>query len=789
MRTIKLFCWVAAFSAATCFAETIKVNPANAVIVVANKTDAIKTFAAAELAKHLKIITGKSIPIVKGKAPKGKYGFVISSSALGDAKKFAPEQAVFTVTPKETLLSGDDLVGRGRTPKAIVCSKFSRTGSLFAVYWFLEKELGVKWLKPGDDGIIFNPQKELSLKTGTYSWTPKLTMRAIRPGYHRKTAKAANKAPKEFQLSAKQRKEKQQDTQIWLKRMKMGRSLVFGYGHAFTRWWDKYGKEHPEYFALNAKGKRAPLLARQPDRIKLCVSNPDVHKLIVANFMKSRRGSNVVNTCENDSGNYCECRKCRALDSPAKQGENWDRDLTDRYIWFSNQVQRLARKQVPDAQSIMYGYSVYRYPPRKVKVDDGVIIGFVPRLMDDDLDTYYKSWAKAGAKKMFLRPNDMHIDPGLPMGYEKKMFDNFQTCMKYGAFGTDYDSIHNFWPVSGIANYIIARAIAEPKKSFEHWENEYYSVYGPAAPEVKKYYQYWRKNIWTKKLMPNREEIMIKGRYGNFRRGLMWSLYNYYTDADFNKTDALLKAGLKKKLTPAEKQRLELLLLANQHARLTFEAMRAKYQKPQDAKKIARAANAILNFRKKYRKKLDFDWEFLFGNERTFGDVCGIEMTKTFLGLRPLRKLSSRWFFKIDPKNVGLKEKWQNNSWKKIDATWDYLKTDSFWEKGQCHPELHTELKKYDGIGWYGMRLPSMKKYQGKKLFLVFGAVDESCWIYINGKLAGQHIFTKPDDWKTPFTIRIDQVIDPKSNLLVVRVEDKSGAGGIWQPVYLAVQD
>ena len=109
--------------------------------------------------------------------------------------------------------------------------------------------------------------------------------------------------------------------------------------------------------------------------------------------------------------------------------------------------------------------------------------------------------------------------------------------------------------------------------------------------------------------MPNRKILEKQGRYGNFRRGLMWNLYNYYHDVDFDKTDALLQAGLKKTLTPVERQRLELLLLANQHARLTYEAMRTKYQKPQNAKKLAKAANSLLDFRKKYRKVLDFNWE------------------------------------------------------------------------------------------------------------------------------------------------------------------------------------
>jgi Domain of unknown function (DUF4838)/Glycosyl hydrolases family 2, sugar binding domain len=783
MHKIMFLCYFVAFFATNCFAKSIKINPANAVIVLPFKADRIKQFASNELAKHLKLITGKSIPIVKDKAPAGKYAFMIGFNAK--AKKLAPEQAVFTVGPKKTWLFGEDSAGRGKNLKAVATNKKSRTGTLFAVYLFLEKELGIKWLKPDDDGIVFTPCNELTLKTGTTSWTPKLQMRYIRSGYSKKTVNASKDAPVEFRLSKAQRAAKRLATDIWLKRMKMGRSEVFEYGHAFKTWWKKYSKKHPEYFALR-NGKRTLYKASRPDWVKLCITNPEVHKLIIKNFIKTRNGSTVINTCANDCHAFCECPKCRALDATRK-GEKFDENMTDRYIWFANHLQALARKQVPEAKSIMYAYSVYRYPPRKIRVADGMIIGFVPKLLDDNLDAYYKSWKKAGAKKLFLRPNDMFIDPGLPMGFEKRMFDNFQTCMKYGAFGTDYDSIHNFWPVSGIANYIIARAVAEPEKTFKHWENEYCSTYGAAAPGVKKYYQYWRNNIWAKKLMPDKEMIMKKGRFGNFRRGLMWNLYRYYTDADFDKTDSYLKTGLKKQLLPSERKRLELLLLSNQHSRLTFEAMRAKYQKPQNVKKLVQAANKLLSFRKKYRKKLDFNWEFLFSNEVGYGDVCGLKMTTTLQGLQPIAKLPTKWFFKIDPKNAGLKEKWQDSSWKKVTYSWDYIHTNTFWERAKCPPELHKELKNYNGIGWYARRFSVPANLKGKKLYLIFGAVDESCEIFINGKLAGKHLFQKPDDWKTPFKIRIDQVLSEKTTsvILVVRVEDKSGAGGIWQPVWL----
>ena len=73
----------------------------------------------------------------------------------------------------------------------------------------------------------------------------------------------------------------------------------------------------------------------------------------------------------------------------------------------------------------------------------------------------------------------------------------------------------------------------------------------------------------------------------------------------------------------------------------------------------------------------------------------------------------------------------------------------------------------------------------------MFGAVDESAWLYVNGKFAGKRIYQKDPDYYTPFALEITDTVDwkRKSQNIVVRVEDKFGAGGIWKPVYVTATD
>lgn len=778
----RIFTLLIFFVSIKAFAAVIEVNPQNAEIIVPSQANKSIRFAAKELAKHLMLISKENIPIVKNHTP-GKYPFYIGVPPKGLKLKMNPEEAYYKLTPRGSWFYGHDKINEYLP----VTHHYNQTGTLFAVYNFLDHNMGIKWIEPGDKGIIFKPDNVLRFESGEYCWKPKLAMRKLRPGFTRQHTST----PEAFRLSSKDYKKRKDDLKLWLKRMRMGSRCNFAYGHSYINWWSKYGKSHPEYFALNKNNKRCPVAASKPELIKMCVSNPSLHKQIVNDWKQKRsKTKKVINICENDGVYYCRCQSCQALDVPLK-GEVFDTlssHMTDRYIYFANKVKSEAQKTVPDAKVVMYVYSNYRLPPRREKVEQGVILGFIPKIGDKNLEKYYSSWHKAGARENFLRPNDLYIDIGIPMGFEKTLSQNLQTGIKNGIFGVDYDRIHSYWPSSGIANYILARTVAEPDKNFEYWENEYYRTFGNASEDVKKYYQYWRREVWEKRLFPNYDKILSKGRYGNFKRGLFWSLQNYYQQKDFDITDKILLNSLKRNLSSAETQRIKKLLLANKHARLIYTAISLNNIGNCDSSKLIEAAQNLLNFRIKHKNELNINWDYLFFNEQRYGDVCGIQNINIPLkGYTPIKRLSSKYYFQIDPHNKGLTQKWFKYSYGKIEARWDKINGAVHWENAQTDPSLMKELKNYDGIVWYAQKLKIPTSYRNKKLYLMFGSVDESCWVYINGKEAGKHLFSKPDDWKTPFAIRIDPFInkDDGNVFLTVRVEDKSGLGGIWKPVWL----
>jgi uncharacterized protein DUF4838 len=587
--------------------------------------------AAKDLKLHLELITGAPVKQLSS-LPKGDYGFFVGVPAPGDeTAQFSCDEGKWKITKKGVYFYGN----KNNTGNA-------GSGALFAVCDFLESQLGVRWIQPGD--IAFKKQNPLNLETGKGGWKSVLIERFIWPG---KIRKPGNKEAKEFGWPEAERKNQRTNTVDWMYRMRVCKFINWDTRHAFGKWWEKYGKDHPEYFALNKENYRGPIKGTRKD-IQLCVSNPKVAEQIMTNFLNRKPRAKNVNISNNDSTEtWCHCAECRKLDVvESKEQIPGDPlpDQTDRYINFANRVAKLARKVDPNLKVHTIAYLETTFAPKREKVDPNILLTYVPIPINYQLDSVQNilnGWIKAGAKTVRFRPNLQHymFAGALPLGCEKFMYDMIHAMTKYPEINAfNFDGFQHFWAVSGFANYVLAKSISNTGKSFKYWENHYLDAFGPAREDMRQYFRCWRK-IWDKKLYPDYTKIVKRGRKNQlsyFCSGVAMAPEKYYSMADFAKADGFLKRALKHKLTPEERARIENFKLANDHASLLFDALVAQ----KIAKKNKSAANlkaskaktkALMQFRREHKNWRGIPLARIIDNEINWNNLIGLRVEKAII--------------------------------------------------------------------------------------------------------------------------------------------------------------
>ncbi|MCL6518873.1 MAG: beta galactosidase jelly roll domain-containing protein [Armatimonadetes bacterium] len=155
-----------------------------------------------------------------------------------------------------------------------------------------------------------------------------------------------------------------------------------------------------------------------------------------------------------------------------------------------------------------------------------------------------------------------------------------------------------------------------------------------------------------------------------------------------------------------------------------------------------------------------------YSDEQTFA-----EFRKTLEEVYDLPK--DGWRFSRDESNFGEKQGWAQPTFD--DSEWRTISIGKFWEE---------QGESYDGFSWYRLKFIAPKIETGKQVFLVFGAVDESAWVWLNGNFVGKHDLGGIG-WLIPFKLDITKALKPGGNVLAVKVLDTAGAGGIWKSVKL----
>lgn len=478
-------------------------------------------------------------------------------------------------------------------------------GTLFAVYEWLERQVGARWLWPGELGT--QVPRTAALLSGEWQVEKKL------PLIHTRLRTGFGQPLWDDQAAYKRF---QNDTNVWLRRHRFARSVSLEYPHGFTNYWQRYGATHPEYFALRPDGKRGPFDDRV-DLVQMCVSNSGLHQQIIENWLEQRRIDPTrlwINGTENDKraeDPSCTCPVCTSWDVPGSG------TLADRYARFWLALQTAGRRYDPSATVIALAYAGYTKPPVATKLNDHVIVGIVPLTVyprdEKSKEAYHQlwnGWAKTGAR-LFLRPNYFLEGYCMPYIFAEQFGEDFKFAAEHNMIATDFDSLTGMWGVQGPNLYLLGRLNEDPKLDVKAVLDEYYSGFGPAAPQVRAYFDYW-KNVTLK--MDNHWYKTAQGGWST----LSFSGDQLYTPERFAAGARLLEAAKRAaQSNPTAAKRVHYLSLWLENARLsmaTLAAFHATQHQPQNenlATALTQAENRMEKFRKNNADDLQLNIGFV----------------------------------------------------------------------------------------------------------------------------------------------------------------------------------
>jgi len=511
--TVFLFAWLAVLvgrSMGEQNALTLVDNGrAATVIVIPDEPLPVHRFAAEELQYHVEQSSGAKLTIhherdAKNDAVGGVFlGPCRHTAGRGiDAEGLPPNGFRITLAAGNLHLIGDDGDGPVIEANGIGSLHNNRThvGTLFAVYEFLEKHLGVRWLWPGAAGDVIPKHRTITVKRWEQTHKPQLLHVRWRDyGFRYHNGWNSQAAARQHTL----------DVARWMRRQRAALGVDMDASHAYTNWWEKYGNEHPEWFALRPGGQRGP--GGNPRFVQMCVSQPGLWTEIVKRWKKKLQPepaksptdrdsvpigpslSPFIDISENDSDGStlpCTCKSCRAWDG---LGEH----LSDRYAKFWLAVQREAESIRPDARLITIAYDRYFLPPKQTKLNDRVLIGIVPGFYfpwsNDHRQQFreqWQGWSDTGAG-LFLRPNWLHFGHNFPFNFARQLGEDFRFAHARGMIATDFDLVPAPWATQGLTYYLLARIHRHPDWPVDKIFQEYYDGFGPARKQVQAYFEHW----------------------------------------------------------------------------------------------------------------------------------------------------------------------------------------------------------------------------------------------------------------------------------------------------------
>ncbi|HIJ73314.1 MAG TPA: DUF4838 domain-containing protein [Candidatus Hydrogenedentes bacterium] len=332
---------------------------ADVCVVVADSASDSEQRAAQEFAKYWQRCTGHDVLI--GNRPENGVCVWIGRGGVpaGLLSKVKLERLGTDGLHLRTVKTGKV----GANPHLLIVGGRER-GTLYGVYEFFERYMGVRWLTPD---VTHIPEPPASL--------PRIDYRYVPPFEFRDTTYYWWLNPHSDMEYADAEKDALYNG---INRINSGPSFAC---HTLHRQIppDKYFEDHPEYYSFYDGKRHGPVGVpwwlgpgdMPPDMMtQLCFTNPDVVKLLyeaVERDIQNNPANKEVHISQMDWFAYCECEACAAID--AREESHMGSVLT-----ALNQIADWLAEEHPGYSLETLAYLYTRKPPKYLRPRDNVII-------------------------------------------------------------------------------------------------------------------------------------------------------------------------------------------------------------------------------------------------------------------------------------------------------------------------------------------------------------------------------------------------------------------------------
>lgn len=455
--------------------QLVRDGKPTAVIVVAEGAAAPERYAAEELQRALRLMSGAELPIRHEGAGKENAIVIGRLSDGGEGEKISVKR------------EGETLQLRGRTPGEAVQ----------ATYAFLRQTLGARWLWPGETGEFLPRRSSIAVGEVNFEHVPSIPYRSVAitsvaHGYNRDTdmwmvrngMNLQSVGPKTPEKVIRERKERGMFVRVAGHNVKLPPEIL---------------EQHPEYAALFGGKRRTD--TRVPPQ--LCWSNPAVVELIAEEIGKWWELPDVdfAAPYSADNAHFCECEACVAMG-----------DVSTRWQKFSLQVMEKLEEKYPGRKYMTLAYQAYRALPKgpiAPYVNNGYCLynGCYRHTYTDNCKANplaleeLTEWQKQGGQ-MGIRGYEMIMfREAMFVPLVGFMVDQAKWAKQHGLVSISTESPpyghpadrapeEQRWAGNRITYYATARAMWDASITSEEIIDDWHqTIYGPAAQPMADYYR------------------------------------------------------------------------------------------------------------------------------------------------------------------------------------------------------------------------------------------------------------------------------------------------------------